>query len=167
MFSLMLSAILLTACKVTYSLSGMKISPDARTVSIPYIPNNAAMVYPSLSSTVREALQDRFMRQTRLDLVNEEGDLAFEGEITGYTTSPAAVTTNGTDSGAARYRLTITVKMRFTNHLEPEYSFNDKSFSQFAEYDATRPLQAVEPTIVPEIVEMLIEDIFNAAVSQW
>ena len=166
LFSAMIMAVAFTACKVSYTLSGASISPLAKTVSIAYIPNNAPMVAPILSSTLRDALQDRFMRQTRLNVVREGGDLDFEGEITGYTSTPSAVTTDGTDSGAARYRLTITVRMRFTNAIEPQLNY-DKSFSQFGEYNATSLLQTVEPVLIPEIVDMLVEDIFNAAVSNW
>ncbi len=156
-------AIVAVACTVKYSFSGASIPPDAKTVSIAYFPNNAPMVAPILSSTLTEALQDRFSRQTRLAIVSEGGDLSFEGEITNYTTQPAAITGNET---AAMMRLTITVRVKFTNILEPALNFN-KTFSSFGDYDATKLLQEVEPTLIPEIVEVLVDDIFNAAVSNW
>ncbi|MEG1406060.1 MAG: hypothetical protein RSC34_05565, partial [Alistipes sp.] len=64
----MFAAALLTACgyKVNYSLSGASIPVDAKTFSVAYFPNNAPMVAPTLSSTLTEALQDKFSRQTRL-----------------------------------------------------------------------------------------------------
>ena len=64
-------AVTLTGCSVKYTFSGASIPPAAKTISIAYFPNNAAMVAPILSSTLTEALQDRFSRQTRLQLVNE------------------------------------------------------------------------------------------------
>ena len=155
--------ITLGGCTVKYSFSGASIPLDARTVSIPYFPNNAPMVAPSLSSTLTDALQDKFAKQTKLELVSTGGDLAFEGEITNYTSTPAAITAAET---AAMNRLTITVKVKFTNIYEPQNNYN-KSFSAFAEYDANSLLQDVQDTLIQEICEQLIQDIFNAAVANW
>lgn len=163
LFTVMLVAVATTACRVSYTFSGASISPLAKTASVAYIPNNAPMVAPILSSTLRSALQDRFMRQTRLNLVSQGGDLNFEGEITNYTTAPAAISG---DEFALRNRLTITVRMRFTNSVEPKYNY-DRTFSSFLEYDASQLLQSVEPQLIPQIVDMLADDIFNAAVSNW
>ena len=85
-------ALLAAGCGMTvkYSLSGASIPPDAKTFSVAYFPNNATMVAPILSSTLTEALQDKFTRQTRLTQVEEGGDFAFEGETTGHTATAAA-----------------------------------------------------------------------------
>ena len=148
---------------MTYSFSGASISPEVKTVSIPSFPNNELLVAPILSSTLTEALQDRFSRQTRLTLVPEGGDLNFEGEIKNYTSTPAAISGN---EYAVRNNLTITVRVRFTNKIDPSQNY-DKTFSAFAPYNSDQLLQNAEPTLIPEIVEQLVEDIFNAAVSQW
>lgn len=160
---LALVAATLGGCTVKYSFSGASIPLEAKTVSIPYFPNNAPMVAPSLSSTLTDALQDKFARQTKLQLVSTGGDLAFEGEITNYTSTPAAITSAET---AAMNRLTITVKVKFTNIYEPQNNYN-KSFSAFAEYDATSLLQDIQDTLITEICEQLVQDIFNAAVANW
>ena len=145
-----IAACALTGCKVTYSLSGASIPANAKTVSIPYFPNNATLVSPTLSST-------------KLELVPENGDLAFEGEITSYTVQPVAVTSNDM---AAMNRLTITVKVKFTNRIDPTFDFN-RSFSAFQEYPSSNDLSSVEGTLIPELVTQLVDDIFNAAVSNW
>lgn len=152
-----------SGCTVKYSFSGASIPLEAKTVSVPYFPNNAPMVAPTLSSTITEALQDKFARQTKLQLVDSGGDLAFEGEITNYTSTPAAITSAET---AAMNRLTITVKVKFTNVYEPQNNYN-KSFSAFAEYDANQLLQDIQDQLITEICEQLVQDIFNAAVANW
>jgi hypothetical protein len=158
-------ALLLTqsGCTVKYSFSGASIPLDAKTVSVPYFPNNAPMVAPTLSSTLTQTLQDKFARQTSLQVVDNGGDLAFEGEITNYTSTPAAVTSAET---AAMNRLTITVKIKFTNIYEPQNNYN-KTFSAFAEYDATSLLQDIQDSLITEIVDQLVQEIFNAAVANW
>ena len=155
---------LLPSCTVKYSFSGASIPATAKTVSIAYFPNNAAMVAPILSSTLTEALKDRFSRQTRLQQVPDGGDLAFEGEIVNYTSTTASVSSQ---EYAVLNRLTITVRVRFTNVIEPQYNINNRTFSAFADYDSSKLLQEVEGALIPEIVEKLVDDIFNAAVSNW
>ena len=157
------SLCVLAACKVTYSLSGASIPADARTVSIPYFPNNATLVSPTLSSTLTDELQTRFMNQTKLQLVPENGDLAFQGEITNYTVMPVAVTS---DDMAAMNRLAITVKVKFTNNIDPTFNY-DQSFSAFQEYSSSLDLSTAESSLIPELVTQLVDDIFNAAVSNW
>jgi hypothetical protein len=153
----------LQACKGGYSFTGTSISPDVKSVSIAYINNMAPIVYPSLSNTLTEALKDKFTRNTRLDLINEEGDLQFEGEVTNYDVTSMGVQANEV---AATNRLTITVKIRFTNNLDEKQSY-DKSFSAYEEFPSSEQLDAVQDQLVSAIVEKLIEDIFNNAVANW
>ncbi|MDR0738022.1 MAG: LPS assembly lipoprotein LptE [Prevotellaceae bacterium] len=153
----------LQACKGGYSFTGTSISPDVKSVSIAYINNMAPIVYPSLSNTLTEALKDKFTRNTRLDLIDEEGDLQFEGEVTNYDVTSMAVQANEV---AATNRLTITVKIRFTNNVDEKQSY-DKSFSAYEDFASERTLDEVQGELVDTIVEKLIEDIFNNAVANW
>ena len=148
---------------IKYSLSGASIPPAAKTFSVAYFPNNATMVSPMLSSTLTEALVDIFSRRTRLQQVDEGGDFAFEGEITNYTSVTSSVSS---DDYALLNRLTITVKVRFTNALDDSMSFN-RTFSAYSDYDSTQLLTEVEGTLIPEIVDQLVTDIFMAAASNW
>jgi hypothetical protein len=96
--------------------------------------------------------------------VSEGGDFAFEGEIVGYTS-----TTSSVSSGdyALQNRLTITIKVNFTNVVDEKASFKARRFSAYADYDSTKLLTEVESTLIPEIVEQLVTDIFMAAASNW
>ena len=160
--ALLLAALVTAGCGVTikYSLSGASIPPDAKTFSVAYFPNNAPMVEPILSTTLTDALIDKF---TRLAQVDEGGDFAFEGEITNYTSTTSSVSS---DEYALLNRLSITVKVRFTNVLDEAMSFN-KSFTAYADYDSTKLLTEVAGELVPEIVDQLVNDIFQAAASNW
>ncbi len=149
--------------QIKYSLSGASIPPDAKTFSVAYFPNNAAMVSPILSSTLTDALVDIFSRRTRLMQVDEGGDFAFEGEITNYTSTTATVSA---DDNAMLNRLTITVKVKFTNALDEKASFS-KTFSAFEDYDSTTLLTEAEGTLIPQIVDKLVTDIFQASASNW
>lgn len=157
------ATVALSGCTVKYSLSGASIPPDAKTFSVAYFPNNAPMVAPILSSTLTDALVDKFSRQTRLTQVSEGGDFAFEGEIVGYSSTTASVSSN---DYALQNRLTISVKVRFTNAVDEKMSFN-KNFSAYADYESTRLLTEVEGELINEIVDQLVTDIFQAAASNW
>lgn len=121
------------------------------------------MVAPILSSSLTDALQDRFARQTKLNQVREGGDLIFEGEITNYTSTAGSI--SGQEV-AVMNNLTISVRVRFTNSVQPEFNY-DKTFTASQQYNSNKLLQEVEPTLIPELVEQLVEDIFNAAVANW
>ena len=109
-FALMLLAT--SGCTVKYTLSGASIPPDAKTFSVAYFPNNAPMVAPILSATLTDELTQRFASRTRLVQVAEGGDFAFDGEIVGYTSVTSSVSSG---DYALQNRLTITVKVNFTN----------------------------------------------------
>ena len=153
----------LQGCKGGYSFTGTSIAPDVQTVSIDYINNMAMIVYPPLSNLLTESLKDKFTRTTRLSLVSYDGDLHFEGEITGYDVTSMGVTANEV---ASINRLNVTVKIRFTNNKDEKQSY-DKSFSSYADFDSSKPLDSVQAELVDEIVKKLIEDIFNNAVANW
>ena len=161
-----ITVILAAACgyKVTYNLTGGSIPPDAKTFSVAYFPNNAPMVAPTLSTTLTEALRDKFSRQTRLQQVDEGGDFAFEGEITNYSSTTASVSSG---DYALQNRLTITVKVTFTNAIDQTLSFNNKSFSSYADYDSSQLLLDVQDQLIEEIVEKLVNDIYMAAAGNW
>lgn len=161
-----LSLLFTTGCgyKVTYNLSGGSIPPEAHTFSVAYFPNNAPMVAPTLSNALTEGLRDKFSRQTRLQQVEEGGDFAFEGEITNYTSTTASVSSG---DYALQNRLTITVKVNFQNAVDQTTSFNAKTFSSYADYDASQLLVDVQDQLIEEIVEDLVNDIYMAAAGNW
>jgi len=152
-----------TTCKMSYSFSGVNISPEVLTYSVDYFPNRAALVQAQLSQVFTDAMMDKIQGNTNLDLSTQGGDVQFSGEITNYVTRPTAITS---DETAARNRLTITVRVKYTNVIEPDLDF-DSSFSRFEEYDASAPLSDVENALITLIVENLVEDIFNKAFISW
>jgi hypothetical protein len=155
--------VMLPSCKVTYSFSGVNISPEVKTYTVEYFPNRAAIVQAQLSQVFTDALIDKIQSNTNLNLSTSGGDVQFSGEITGYETRPTAIT--GQEK-AARNRLTITVRVKYTNVVEPELDY-DTSFSRYEDYDASMNLTDVENELIELIVENLIEDVFNRAFVSW
>ncbi|MCD6111777.1 MAG: LptE family protein [Bacteroidales bacterium] len=146
-----------------YSFTGASISPEVKTISIKYFPNQAPLVQATLSQVFTDALKDKFISQTNLTLVPDDGDLNIEGEITDYSTKPIAITG---DQTAALNRLTITVKVKFTNKFDETQNF-ETTFSRYEDYESTKNLSDVEDVLIEQINSYLIEDIFNKAVVNW
>jgi len=152
-----------TACTIGYSFTGAPIT--AKTISIDFFPNRARLVNPSLSQLLTDGFRDKFVNHTSLDLVEGDADLHIEGEIIDYKTSPIAIQGNET---AALNRLTISVKVRFTNN-EPgkENESFDQTFTGFEDYDASRSFSSVEDQLVEIIVNRIVTDVFNKALVNW
>ncbi|MBR3562349.1 MAG: LptE family protein [Bacteroidales bacterium] len=161
---IMAAALCLAGCRVTYSFSGTSIDPDVHTICIPTFEYKAMRVNPSLANDLSEQLRTRFRRMTSLEQVEMDGDLEITGEVVGYDVQASAVTAQEV---AAQNRLTVVVKVDFNNVKHPEESFSAKSFSAYADYDSSNSLDAVESTLCAEIIDKIIEDIFNATVAQW
>lgn len=148
-----------------YSFNGTSIQPDIQTITVNTIENKAMKVNPSLSNSLTEALQDKYRKLTKLEMLSEGGDLEVSGVITNYEVTPTAVTS---EEVAAQNRLTITVQITFINNKYPEDSFTSpRSFAAFQDYNSELTLDQVESQLCDEIIEVLVEDIFNATVADW
>jgi Lipopolysaccharide-assembly len=152
-----------TGCKVSYSATGASISPAVKTFSVQYFQNRASLVQPGLSQGITNALIDKCKAQTNLRYITGIGDVSFEGEISDYNTRPLTV---AADAQAATNRFTITVKVKFTNAVDPDLSF-EQSFSRYEDYNSNLDLSQVEVELATKIVEMIVEDIFNQAFVNW
>ena len=153
---------MLNSCKISYSFTGAS-TEGLNTVSIQYFQNRAPLVQPGLSQHVTDALIDKCKAQTGLGIVNGIGDANFEGEITDYNTQPLTV---AADARAATNRFTITIRVKFTNAVDPELSF-EQSFSRYEDYDSNLNLSQVEQEYSEKIIDLIIEDIFNKAFVNW
>lgn len=153
---------ILNSCGV-YSFTGASVPVEAKTISVLYFPNKATMVQPMLSKNITEALQDKFRSESGLSITQRNGDLAVEGEITGYDTQPIAIQGNQT---AALNRLTITVNVRFRNRFDEKSNF-ESSFSRYRDYSSSKSLSSAESELLPGMIEELVQDIYNKCVVNW
>jgi hypothetical protein len=156
--------LLYAGCSVNYSFTGASIPPGARTIQINNFPNNASLVNPALSQELTDALRKKFQSQTSLVIVNEGGDLIISGEITDYNTRPTAIQS---DDIAALNRLSISIKVSFVNTIDDTQSFQNQTFTRYEDYPSTQDLMSVQETLVQQINEYLVEDVFNKAVVNW
>ena len=155
-------ATFINSCSV-YNFTGTgKI--DAKTFQVNNFQNSAALIEPGIERTFTQRLQNLIQNQTNLNLTNSDGDLVYEGEITDYRISPMLATA---DQTAAQNRLSVTVKVRFTNKKKEKDDF-EKSFSFFFDYAGSEQLVGSKLTIaLEEIFERITQDIFNDTLAKW
>ena len=160
----MLAGWFLTSCSISYKFNQSSIDyTKVSNISIKDFPNMANLVYTPLSQKFTEALKDKYTRQTKLRVIREGGDLDLEGEITGYDFTPLAVSA---DMYAAQTRLTITIRVRFTNNAEPDKDF-ERSFSAKSEFENSKSIPEVEDDLCEVIIKEIIDLIFNETVATW
>jgi hypothetical protein len=161
LFVLVASAVF-CGCTVSYKFTGASTT-GLKTFSVVYFQNRAPLVQPGLSQNLTDALIDKCKAQTNLKYTTSLGDAGFEGEISDYNTRPLTV---AADAQAATNRFTISVRVKFTNAINPDNSF-EQTFSRYEDYSSNLDLSAVEKELSDKIIEMLVEDIFNQAFVNW
>ncbi len=151
------------SCAGGYSFTGASISPDTKTFSVEPFVNRANIVQPILASELTNALVNKVNSSTTLTQIDSEADVSFSGTIEGYSVSPSSI---GADDRAAKNRLTITIRVVFKNNKNPKANYQTR-FSRFKEYDSSFSLSDVEESLIKEINEELIEDVFNKSFVNW
>ncbi len=160
---LLVLPLLLTACSVNYGFSGGSVPIGAKTMSITLFDARAPLCTPQSAQTFTETLRDLMQAQTPLKLQSRDGDLQYEGAITGYAVQPVSIQASET---AALNRLTITVSVHFTNKLDPKASA-DISASRFTDYSSAQDLSTVQDGLVRDISKQLAQDIFDKTLGNW
>lgn len=158
------ATLLLTSCTISYKFNGASIDySKVKTISVADFTNNAALVYAPLATNLTDGIKDLYQRQTRLEQVRRGGNLELEGEIIGYNLTPMAVSA---DSYAAETKLTITVKVRFTNNIAPEESF-EKTYTAYQTFDASQMLNDVQDELCTTMIAEIADQIYNDTVAKW
>jgi hypothetical protein len=156
-----------SSCGV-YSFTGS--GTNAKTISIEEFFNNTDLGPANLGQTFSNSLKDYMIQNTNLSVVQENGELHLEGIITSYRVTQIAPTASGDPSridAAASSRLTITIKVTYVNSLDETMSFKDKSFSFYRDFSNDLNLTDIEDSLIRQIYEQLILDIFNASIANW
>lgn len=154
----------MVGCTVNYSMTGGQFG-NAKTFSVDYFKPQTGLATPVYAQQFSEAMKDYLQAQSPLKLRESEGDLQFAGSIVDYSIAPVSAQ-GGTAETASMNRLTISVKVKYTNTLEEELSF-EKNFSKFADFEANKDLFSVEQDLWKQINDQLTVEIYNASVGNW
>ncbi len=165
--TLIFYTIIQNACGI-YSFTGASIPAGTKTFQVNYFENKAgnrpgSTIEPGLDRDFTIALQDLILNRTNLNLVNDQGDLIYEGEITKYSVSPMSATA---EIKAAQNRLEISIALRYFNKIKEEDDFK-KTYSFFYDFPADQQVYDVKDTAHKEIFDRITQDIFNETLAKW
>lgn len=154
----------LYACSVSYKFSGTSIDyTKTKTISIDKFPIRANYVWSPMESMFYNSITDAFAQKTKLKVLKRDGDLQLAGEIVEYSQTNKSISSDGY---SAQVQLKIVVNVRFINNQKHEEDFEQR-FSATAEYDSSQQLSAVQEELVQEMIDDIVDQIFNATVANW
>ena len=140
--TLVVAALMHQGCVPSYKLNGSAIDYTVyRTVHVGEFPIRAALVYSPLQQMFENDLLDYITRNTRLQTIDE-------------------------DAYASKTRLTITVRVKYTDSKKEGNDIN-QTFSAYRDFDASQMLNDVQEQLCQEISKELVELIFNATLGNW
>ena len=161
---LMVILLMATACTVSYKFNGASINYDIiKTISLESFPNRAVYQWGPMESMFNNALSDIYANQTKLQQVARGGDLSLSGEITSYDQVNKSISSDGYSS---MMQLKMTVNVRFENTKNHSEDF-ERQFSASREFDTSQQLNDVQEELVNQMIDEIVEQIFNATVANW
>ncbi|HHU41530.1 MAG TPA: LptE family protein [Fermentimonas caenicola] len=162
--SLLLLIFVVSSCRISYSFRTASIDYDlTKTLTIGRFINQAPLVYPPLEQRFNESMIDMFTRNTKLQLVDQNGDMEIEGEIVGYQLTPLAVQE---DAFASETRLTMTVRMRFRNN-KTDAPQMEETISANRTFSSNTVFDSVQDQLINELIDEIVDQIFNATMANW
>lgn len=152
------------SCSVSYKFNMSSIDyTKVKTIQIADFPIRSSYVWGPMGPLFNNKLKEQFADHTKLSQVKRNGDLKIEGEITNYSQRNKSVSAEGY---SAQTELSITVNVRFTNNTNHQEDF-EQQFTATASYETTQSLAAVQEQLVTEMIEDIVDQIFNATVANW
>lgn len=159
-----LLSIVVISCTVSYKFNGASINyQETPDIDLREFQNQAPLVYPLLTQVFNERMKDVFTRNTKLRFTTVNPALEIEGEIVRYDLTPQAVQENNL---AAQTRLTMAVKFRYRNNKRPEQD-KDETISAYRDFSSSLMLTDVQDQLIKELTEDIVDQIFNATMSNW
>lgn len=153
-----------------YSFTGNTLTSEMKTVEVRTFPNNAAFVNPELSQNFSIDLRNRFLQRTTLKGTTVNPDLLIDGEITNYQITPTSITAGVESPGgviqAAQNKLSISVRVRYENKINPTLNF-ERTYTDEVVFSSDLDAASIETTQVKIVNERLINRIFNDIVANW
>lgn len=157
-------ALTVASCSVSYKFNMSSIDyTKVKTIQIADFPIRSSYVWGPMGPMFNNKLKEQFADHTKLSQVKRNGDLKIEGEITNYSQRNKSVSAEGY---SAQTELSITVNVRFTNNTNHQEDF-EQQFTATASYETTQSLASVQEQLVTEMIDDIVDQIFNATVANW
>ena len=143
-----------------YSFKGA-LPPHAKSIAIPLFDDRTA--YPEIRENMTNGVIDAFISDNTLAVVDEgQADLVLYGTIQSIRQSPAVVKSGEQTTEA---KLVVIVKLKVEDKVLNK-TMVDKTIEEYSFLDENAGL-AERDQAIGEIVDLLIDQIFNATLASW
>ena len=162
--ALFASALLMQGCTISYKLNQASIDyTTTKTFSVEPFTNRASYQWAPMAPMFNTTLTDKYNDQTKLRQVKRDGDLALSGEITSYDQTNKSISADGYSS---MVQLKMTVRVKYSNRNKREDDF-ERTFSSSREYDSSQQLSSVQEELVQQMIDDIVDQVFNQTVGKW
>lgn len=151
---------LLSGC---YSFSGISISPEVKTYYVSLFEDNTDESLPNLAQNMSEALKEKIRTESRLIFLDVDPDIEFKGTIVDYRISSEAPRPGEI---SALNRLTIVLSVEYLNNKTEGKGWT-RNFQFFYDFSSDTDFSSVQDRAFKTITDQIMEDIFNAAFTDW
>jgi hypothetical protein len=145
-----------------FSMKDVSIEPEAKTVKVNFIENKARYINPLLSPRLTDKLRQKIVNQTRLSQTNGEADYEISGTVTDYSVSTSGIA----NQQAASNNLNVTVSIVFKNRVDPKRDF-ESSITRNFPVSSSKSLPQAEAELNEQVINTLVDEIFNKIFSNW
>lgn len=146
-----------------YSFKGISIPPELNTFYVEDFVNRAPNAPGAIDQSFSEALRTKVRNESRLNLVDIDPDIVFQGSISRFQVSSEAPQAGNTVSFN---KLTIGVEVEYINARNEKDTWK-QTFSFFRDFESNADLQSLQDGFIAEIFRQITEDVFNRAFTNW
>ena len=160
---LLSTLVCVSSCGIFYDFKGISIDSKIKTFYVEDFVRGVPDCPVDLDQRFAELLRQKVRDESPLIRDENEPDIAFLGTVTSYRTVSVAPEEGATTS---LNRLEINVRVELINYLDEEKNWK-KSYNAFQDYDSNIDFGAIEETITADIIDDIVERIFNDAFTNW
>ncbi|MCB0633078.1 MAG: LPS assembly lipoprotein LptE [Saprospiraceae bacterium] len=164
---LFLAALFMGLFSSCYTFSGVSVDYSVmKTYFVDNFQNNALNAPPTLPQTLAEALRQKVRLDSRLVQTDINPDIEFRGTLVDFRVTAEAPQGGNARESTSVNRLTIVTAVEYINNKAEDKGWKS-NFSFFYDYPSTQDLSQVQDDAIQEIVDQMMEDIFNKAFTDW
>jgi hypothetical protein len=161
-FVIFITITLFSSCKI-YRFSDASVDPNLKTFTINPTTNIASYQNANVAPLLTDKLKEKFIRETRMALIRQDGDIEFSCTIIEYNIEPIALTNTQT---LAQNRLNISVKVECVYKNDGKKSYT-QNFRDGENFSAQSNFNTVENNLLNTIFDRITQQIFNKSFSNW
>lgn len=131
----------------------------SKSVQVDYFENNTTIGGAFLGASFTESLRDIMQSQTKLNLVDNNGDVQVTGSIKDYLITPVNIQAGSESAAQNRLSMTVMVNTYFT--IQDSIGISNSPFKAFVDYSSATDFSSIEQELVENLNYQLTQDIFD------